>query len=297
MRCFEILRQYNAETEQTELASVICLLELKHMEEAKEKCEQLLETGAVLFGDILETYVTILVQTNDYEGVIETVEKVLQTKDIMPEQKEKLAQLALFAEGMLNEVDTSLVDSNFELDEFTNEMFGKLWAKAKSDSATFVKRLRSCITCFKEIFSRRKQHPYLKTSILYKMIENQIEEEIEVEKFGNTIKVIPAFTGHNEEQSDNIIHTLSSRLEQNYPDIFDAMVTYWKELQISVFPFALLMDKVEIWAAVLERIGRKRFGLTIDEEELMTAYNIELEEFHIAYQWLLRIEREGYLPV
>lgn len=46
----------------------------------------------VLFGDILETYVTILVQTNDYEGVIETVEKVLQTKDIMPEQKEKLAQ-------------------------------------------------------------------------------------------------------------------------------------------------------------------------------------------------------------
>ena len=80
LRCFEILRQYNAETEQTELASVICLLELKHMEEAKEKCEQLLETGAVLFGDILETYVTILVQTNDYEGVIETVEKFCKRK-------------------------------------------------------------------------------------------------------------------------------------------------------------------------------------------------------------------------
>ena len=43
----------------------------------------------------------------------------------MPEQKEKLAQLALFAEGMLHEVDTSRVDSNFELDEFTNEIFGE----------------------------------------------------------------------------------------------------------------------------------------------------------------------------
>jgi hypothetical protein len=32
-------------------------------------------------------------------------------------------------------------------------------------------------------------------------------------------------------------------------------------------PFALLMDKEEIWSAVLERIGRKRFGLAIDEEE------------------------------
>lgn len=125
LRCFEILRQYNAETEQTELASVICLLELKRMEEAKEKCEQLLETGAVLFGDILETYVTILVQTNDYEGVIETVEEVLQTKDIIPEQKEKLAQLALFAQGMLNAEDTPLVDSNFELEEFTDGLFGE----------------------------------------------------------------------------------------------------------------------------------------------------------------------------
>ncbi|MCW9131656.1 hypothetical protein COJ48_07430 [Bacillus cereus] len=298
LRCFEILRQYNAETEQTELASVICLLELKRMEEAKEKCEQLLETGAVLFGDILETYVTILVQTNDYEGVIETVEEVLQTKDIIPEQKEKLAQLALFAQGMLNEEDIPLVDSNFELGEFTDELFGENFGqKLRVIQKLSLKDLDLALPALKKFLIDEDQHPYLKTSILYKMVENQIEEEIEVEKFGNTIKVIPAFTGHNEEQSDKIIHKLSSRLEQSYPDIFDTMVTYWKELQISIFPFPLLMDKVEIWAAVIERIGRKRFGLAIDEEELMTAYNIEFEEFHIAYQWLLRVEREGYLPV
>lgn len=57
------------------------------------------------------------------------------------------------------------------------------------------------------------------------------------------------------------------------------------------------MDKHEVWAAVLERIGRKRFGLIIDEEALMAAYNITVEEFHIAYQWFLRVEREGHLPV
>ncbi|MEC3455913.1 hypothetical protein, partial [Bacillus thuringiensis] len=229
---------------------------------------------------------------------IETVEKVLQTKDIMPDQKEKLAQLALFAEGMLNEGDASLVDSNFELDEFTNEIFGENFGqKLRAIQRLSLKDLDLALPVLKKFLIDEEQHPYLKTSILYKMIESQVEEEIEVEKFGNTIKVIPAFTGHNEEQSNNIIHKLSSRLEQNYPDIFEAMVTYWKELQISVFPFALLMDKEEIWSAVLERIGRKRFGLAIDEEELMAAYNIELEEFHIAYQWLLRVEREGYLPV
>ncbi|MDA0175593.1 hypothetical protein OJ998_41380, partial [Solirubrobacter taibaiensis] len=185
---FEILRQYNAETEQTELASVICLLELKRMEEAKDKCEQLLKTGVVLFGDILETYVTILVQTNDYEGVIETVEKVLQTKDIMPDQKEKLAQLALFAEGMLNEGDASLVDSNFELDEFTNEIFGENFGqKLRAIQRLSLKDLDLALPVLKKFLIEEEQHPYLKTSILYKMIESQVEEEIQVEKFGNTI--------------------------------------------------------------------------------------------------------------
>lgn len=68
-------------------------------------------------------------------------------------------------------------------------------------------------------------------------------------------------------------------------------------MQTSIFPFPLLTDKVEVWAAVLERIGRKRLGMMIDEKELMMEYNITIEEFHIAYQWFLRIEREGYLPV
>lgn len=43
------------------------------------------------------------------------------------------------------------------------------------------------------------------------------------------------------------------------------------------------MDKEEIWLVVLERIGRKCFGLVIDEEEFMVVYNIELEEFYIVY--------------
>ena len=159
------------------------------MEEAKDKCEQLLETGAVLFGDILETYVTILVQTNDYEGVIETVEKVLRTKDIKPEQKEKLAQLALFAEGMLNEEDTSLIDSNFELDEFTKDIFGENFGqKLRAIQQISLKDLDLALPVLKKFLIDEKQHPYLKTSILYKMIENQVEEEMEVEKFGNIVK-------------------------------------------------------------------------------------------------------------
>ena len=53
---------------------------------------------------------------------------------------------------MLN-ADTSLVDSNFELDEFTNEMFGEnLWAKLRAIQQLSLKDLRSCITCFKENF-------------------------------------------------------------------------------------------------------------------------------------------------
>ncbi|MEN1935020.1 hypothetical protein AAIE21_05260 [Paenibacillus sp. 102] len=298
LRCFEILRQYNGETEQTELASVICLLELKRMDESKERCEELLETGTVLFGDILETYVTILVQTNDYVGVIETVEEVLQKKELTVEQREKLAQLAQFAENMLNGEEATLIESDFDLEEFSKDLFVESFGQQlQVINALLLQNLEKALPALQEFLIDDTRHPYLKTSIIYKMVEKRIEEEIEVEKFGEKIRVIPAHLGHNDEYSKEVIHILSNRLENDHPDIFEAIITYWKEMQTSIFPFPLLMDKHEVWAAVLERIGRKRFGLIIDEEELMAAYNITVEEFHIAYQWFLRVEREGYLPV
>ncbi|KEK26399.1 hypothetical protein [Bacillus gaemokensis] len=298
LRCFEILRQYHAETEQTELASVICLLELKRIEESKEKCEKLLETGKVLFGDILETYVTILVQTNDYEGVIETVEGVLQNQELTVEQREKLAKLAQFAENMLAGEEAPPIESDFDLEEFSKELFvDSFGQKLRAINDLSLKDLEKALPALRKFLVDETEHPYLKTSIIYKMVEKRMEEEIEVEKFGDKIVVIPANLGHNDEYTDKVIHILSNRLENDNPTIFETIITYWREMQTSLFPFPLLTDKVEVWAAVLERIGRKRFGLIIDEEELMEAYNISLEEFHIAYQWFLRVEREGYLPV
>ncbi|WP_459499248.1 hypothetical protein [Bacillus sp. C1] len=298
LRCFEILRQYNGETEQTELASVICLLELKRVEESKERCEKLLETGTVLFGDILETYVAILVQTNDYVGVIETVEEVFQKKELTVEQREKLAQLAQFAESMLNGEETTPIESDFDLERFSEDLFVESFGQQlQVINALSMKDLEEALPSLQKFLIDSTRHPYLKTSILYKMVEKRMEEEIEVEKFGEKIMVIPACLGHNDEYSKKVIHILSNRLENDHPDIFEAIITYWREMQTSIFPFSLPMDKHETWAAVLERIGRKRFGLIIDEEELMAAYHITVEEFHIAYQWFLRVEREGHLPV
>ncbi|MDM5190177.1 hypothetical protein QUF99_23410 [Bacillus sp. DX4.1] len=300
LRCFDILSQYNAGTEQTELASVICLLELKRMEESKERCEKLLDTGTALFGDILETYVTILVQTNDYEGVIETVEAVLQTKEITVEKREKLAQLALFAENMLNDEGSIQIeqDSLFDQEEFLqalhSESFGQ---QLRTINNLLPRHLETALPVLREFLLDETKHPYLKTSIIYILVENKVEEEIEVEKFGDKITVIPTHLHRNEEFTNQVLHTLSARIESENPTMFETIVTYWGEMQTSIFPFPLLTDKVEVWAAVLERIGRKRLGMMIDEKELMMEYNITIEEFHIAYQWFLRIEREGYLPV
>jgi hypothetical protein len=51
------------------------------------------------------------------------------------------------------------------------------------------------------------------------MIESQVEEEIEVEKFGNTIKVIPAFTGHNVSNRGVALLLLKISLKQVMQDL------------------------------------------------------------------------------
>ena len=78
----------------------------------------------------------------------------------MPDQKEKLAQLALFAEGMLNEGDASLVDSNFELDEFTNEIFGENFGqKLRAIQRLSLKDLDLALPVLKKFLIEEEQHP------------------------------------------------------------------------------------------------------------------------------------------
>lgn len=300
LSCFDSLRQYEAHTEQSELAAVICLLELKQMKEAKERCEELFQTGSLLFGDILETYVTILVQTNDYEGMIETVETVLQTKDITEEQREKLAQLALFAKSMLDsqEVERGEGSNLFDKEAFQQDLHANNYGQQlRAIQQISSRNIEQVLPLLSEFLADETKHPYIKTSILYILMEHGVEEEIEVEKFGERITVVPSALYLNEVFTNEVLHTLSDRVESDNPTLFETIVTYWKEMQVSIFPFPLFTDKVEVWAAVLERLGRKRFGMKINEEELLSAYNITIEELHVAYKWFLRIEKEGYMPV
>ncbi|PHA00788.1 hypothetical protein COE51_05620 [Bacillus pseudomycoides] len=300
LTCFEMLRQYGAQTEQSELASVICLLELKEMKEARERCEELLETGELLFQDILETYVTILVQTNDYEGIIETVQSVLQTKEITEEQKEKLAQLALFAKSMLDGEEAVEISNDVFFDEpaFADALLkGDYGKQLRAINRLPNRNVKSALPTLRKFLLDETKHPYIKTSILYVLMENQIQESIDVEKFGEIITIIPANLAHNPYDTGEVLHILSDRLEHDNPTMYEAIITYWREMQTSIFPFPLLIEKDKLWAAVLERVGRKRFGMPIHEEQLLQEYDITLEEYHVAYQWFLRIEKEGFMPV
>ncbi|ENQ3077962.1 hypothetical protein [Bacillus multifaciens] len=301
LKNFEMLRQYGAQTEQSELASVICLLELKEIKEAKERCEELLETGEFLFQDILETYITILVQTNDYEGIIETVQSVLQTKEITVEQKEKLAQLALFAKGMLESEEAVVeIDDSLSFDEpaFADALLtGDYGEQLRAVNRLATKHVEKALPTLRTFLLDETKHPYIKTSILYILMDFGIQEKVDIEKFGETITIIPANLAYNQYDTEKVLHILSERLEHDNPSMYGAIITYWKEMQTSLFPFPLLTDKAELWAAVLERVGRKRFGMPIHEEELLREYGITLEEYHIAYQWFLRIEKEGFMPV
>lgn len=300
LSCFDSLRQYEAHTEQSELAAVICLLELKEMQEAKERCEELFHTGTQLFGDILETYVTILVQMNDYEGMIETVETVLQTKEITEEQREKLAQLALFAKGMIDsqEVERVADSSSFDKEAFQHELSANNHGQQlRAIQQISSHNIEQVLPLLSEFLMDETKHPYIKTSILHLLMECSVEKEMEVEKFGERITIVPSALHLDKALANEVLHMLSNRLESDNPTLYETIVTYWKEMQVSIFPFPLFTDKVEVWAAVLERIGRKRFGMTINEADLLSAYNITIEELHVAYKWFLRIEKEGYMPV
>lgn len=89
----------------------------------------------------------------------------------------------------------------------------------------------------REFLLDETKHPYLKTSIIYILVENKVEEEIEVEKFGDKITVIPTHLHRNEEFTNQVLHTLSARIESENPTMFETIVTYWEKCKQVFFRF------------------------------------------------------------
>ncbi|MCP8967343.1 hypothetical protein [Ectobacillus ponti] len=296
LECFEQLRCHGMEDERSAFAEVVCLMELHQLREARERCEQLMETASETFADTAEMYITLLVQLHEY-GEIAKVIPVLLEGGLSLEQAERLQSLQSFARKLQQEAPEASMDE----DEALHAVFQGYDAMKQLQA---LQELRQCgkvhaFSFLRTFLEDDTKHPYVKSVILHALMDGGIQEEIVVAKFGEVMAVVPrelqpAAEG---EFAKEVLNLLERRLGMKNPSMYEALSSYWYEMLYVFFPFQPEPAQPSVWAAVLEMVGGERFEGFADAARIAGSYGAEVSEVLKAHEVFLCVERSGTLPV
>jgi tetratricopeptide (TPR) repeat protein len=294
--CFEQLLNYGLEDEHSEFGAVVCLMELGEWKEAKVRCQALMEGNEAFDADVLEMYISILVQLNDYKAIAKITDLTLRQHKLPEEQEQKLISLSSFAKKMEQEADAGLPDE----EEFAEVFRGN--DITKQLQALQLLKCRGTVEAFsflQSFLEDETKHPYIKTSVIHMFMEYNISEAVTVTKYGRTVQVVPSELSPVRELPfvQAVLTELEDRVGQDNPTLFEAISTYWYEIQELVFPVQVVPERAQLWAAALEKLGTDRFFAEADDEVIANGYGVTSSELAAAYEYLLLVEKEGFFTV
>ncbi len=298
LSCFEQLLHSDPMHSQGNLGLVLSLVELGRLHEAKMRCDRMLKEGIGEYYDVLQIYLSILVQLSEYITVVSVIEAVLEEQKIPADKAETFYQLLQFSRKVIEQEGVPEVKKDSEATANPNPDFQALKEMLSSERADSqwiavqqLKRLGPEITVpmFESFLIDEKKHPAVKSLILQYLKENQINKTVKIEKYGQTDEIdIAKLPELNEHPFYMEVKSLiQDELEQENPSLLDIALAVWKDYTLALYPFSPKPDNKLLWyeasvlaASILCGIEEE---MENEEEELQNAVKllVELERFYM----------------
>ncbi|WP_227551399.1 tetratricopeptide repeat protein [Metabacillus sediminilitoris] len=301
LEMFSEAKNLNEDKAEIHLGMAICFMELGELVEAKNICKKMLLEDIGHYFTVLQIYLTILIQLREYHEVQSTIEAVLEENHLPAESAEHFYKLLEFSRKMTqNDVDI-FEDEGVE-DQQTLYIEDVLENTTKQLAYIQSLKDRNVIKHFsslKILLENPKSHPMVKSMILHLMIENEIEKEVTVYKFGESITVIPAKL---EDISDlpftkKVLTKLDDILGNENPTLYEAVKELWIRHLYVLYPLLPQPTDANLWAAALHIVGYEMHGITIDQNEVQEMYNQSFPTLQEACKKIYQIEEISYMQI
>lgn len=174
------------------------LYETKNFDRAKEICENLLALGPNNYFEVMELYLTICMQLRQFKQVEKIIESLLEEEAIPFDQVEKFqrlknlnAEIAQNQESQLDEVIFEEVEEEFELD---SNLFMQLPIQQQLQQIQELteKNIRPLVGQLQQIIESESIHPFIQSLLLILFVEQEVNIDVKVKKFGRIEVVNPA---------------------------------------------------------------------------------------------------------
>lgn len=186
----EQLEKYQAASNEILTGKIISLIELKRYDDAIALCRTLMAEDPDNYFKYLHIYITILFQASKYREVIEILDEIFEHEQIPSTYINPFRQLYELSKKFVGEEQTA--GSRRNVERFIHNLRqGSLKEQWHSLSQVREEDARNFLHMIKPFLTDQKLNPVIKTGILQWLHEQNVEQEFDVEKFGEIHRVNP----------------------------------------------------------------------------------------------------------
>lgn len=299
LSCFLQLLELEPGHPQGHLGVVLSLIELGQLHEAKVRAEKMLKQGVGEYFDVLQIYLSVLIQLSEYETVVSVVEAVLEEHQLPAAQAESFYQLLHFSRKMVEDPEPVFdlpaepaKDSSKEIETLRTMMAsGEIHNQWIAIQQLSFLDIEDTLPVYREYLKNEEGHPGIKTMALNFLKSKDISETLSVHKFGNTysISISELHDVYDDAFNMQVKKELEDKLEQENPTLSEFALTIWWDYILAIYPQVPEPSDAHFWAAALHRAAEKLSGM--ESEEYDCPIDVHPESLENAVEKLLDIER------
>lgn len=245
------------------------LYEVERYDEAKDVCEALLELPPRFYLEALELYLTVNIQLKDYQKVEKLLETLYDDPILSNQEKERLKAIEeINAEYMARDEykkEAHVEPLNFILDEeFIHNSLQEQFIKVQQISEM---NIRPYVQTIKWIIEHGKTNPFIKSLLLIVLVEQEVDMELEIEKFGLKKRVNPVALSlpTNLPMYQTALSTLVALYEDN-PTKLELLQHVLTKHAIVAYPFEWAPYTTDEVAIGYENFVNEMFGESTDTD-------------------------------
>lgn len=290
--------EHDPENSDIYVGLVLANFEAGYVKQAKQIAAEMLRSGLGDYIQVIDLYLMILVQLNEYDEIVSTIEALLDEKEIPADKHEHFTRMLEFASRML-EGGTD-AEEVFEV-EPEGMSLGLFELHDPNDQVMIAARLakeniRPYIKEIKEYVASEQGHPFQKTMLLNILREQEYEIETDVYKFGWEKSFIPARLPDLKDYiaMNDVIQILGDELENADPVLFENILSLIERHFFLIYPFDLPNGGAEAWAAAYHFMANEYYGFDESLESFAALYTSSEEEAGQVLAFIRMLEEISY---
>jgi len=298
----EEFKKLDPANEDALIGLVLAYYESSQFQNAKILAKDMLLRGIGDYAQMVELYLTILIQLREYQEIVSTIEALIDENEVPPDKYEHFLTILQFSRRMAAKNQSPKEElAGQDLEGPADGEFNLFALKDPKEQLRLISELadrniRPYIQTIKAYLRSDEGHPLLKTMLLDLLRDQEYDKEVVVRKFNLESELIPSDLPEVRSQArmGAIIGNLKTNLENNDPILFENIKSLVERHFLIVYPFSLEPLNANAWAAAFHYIGLEYYGMGPEFSDVSDKYNSSVKDIEAAVGLIKEFEEISY---